>query len=217
MTELHALSPEEKVAKAIELGKQGLTRQEIADTLYSSPDKKNRLGGLRKLMARKGYVWDEEQSIYVVMESDTRLHNKQQETEPSRKVVQTNNNKQHQYETNSNKEKQPVTDKQVKHTTDIMLTDAVQGPFLTKEDRVLLQELLKVLREQSGASEGHVEASSSTDVGFTDFTGYLHGSTMQLYSEVWNGLDEYCKKHRVSKKAVVNQAIWDYLKKWGQV
>lgn len=197
------LSPDDKVIQALKLAKQGLTRQEIADMLYSSPDKTTRLNGLRKLMARNGYVWDDEQNVYVVLENKTVLSNKQQESDKLHKVLQTN----------SNKQKQSATNKQVTQPVSTVCTEEVQEAFLTGEDRVLLQELLNALREQSGAFEGHTE-ETPLHLVFTEFEGYLHSSTMQLHSEVWEGLELFHKKHRVSKKVIVNEAIWDFLKKW---
>lgn len=68
------LSAVEKIIQVLYLSKQGLTRQEIANQLYPSSDSKACLGGLRKLMKRKGYVWDDELGTYSRLNaSDTFL------------------------------------------------------------------------------------------------------------------------------------------------
>lgn len=42
---------------------------------------------------------------------------------------------------------------------------------------------------------------------FTAFEGVLQSSTLQLYEEVWNGLEEFKKTSGLSKKIIVNEAI----------
>lgn len=187
------LSADDKVLQALELSRQGFTRQEIADTLYTSPDKKNRLSGLRKLMGRKGYSWDEHLHTYVLLE------NKQEQT----KVLETTNKSEpEQTQTKHNKVMSPVS-------TNINK----QEQTLTSEDIEVLKEIIKLFKTSPEDIQSVLTLNSS-ELSFTDFTGALQGSTIQLHQEVWDGLDDFCKKHKVSKKVAVNEAIWEFLKKY---
>lgn len=83
---------------------------------------------------------------------------------------------------------------------------------LTKADIVALKKLISISNDLVDLKEA---LQKKPDVGstleFTEFTGLLQGSTLQLHKEVWEALDGFCKKHKVSKKAVVNQALWEFL------
>ena len=201
MAKFASLSPADKVLKALELSQKGYTRQQIADVLYDTANPKNRLGAIRKLMARNGYVWNETDNIYV-------KDNKQEQTTTNNSkgvtTVTKTNNVTKQTQTSSNKQ-QPTL------------------PF-TEEEIIVLKELVLLksdLEEFRGALQGSGEVSIAqpgleVPMDFTKFTGLLQGTTLQLHREVWEGLDDFCKKHKVSKKAVVNEAIWDFLQKWGK-
>ena len=186
---MSTLSVEEKVQKAIELSKQGLTRQEIADILYTSSDNKTRLGGLRKLMKRWGYIWSELNNEYVA----------EQETVAQLEVTATTVHNE-----------QPV-EEPVEPPTDV----------LTQKDIMELKELLTLIKGTAGGLTGVLSGTgtilSESPISFTEFTGEVQGTTMQLHEEVWTALDAFCKQTKFSKKLIINEAIWDFLKKQGAV
>lgn len=183
---------------ALDLAKQGITRQEIAIRLYPSSEKKSGLSGLRKLMERRGYVWNEKDSNYQLIADSIKFNNKQEVEE---KIIIPNNTA----------ESVPMK------PSELVSSQEIDRVNLSVEDRSLLQELIKALTKQSEAFEGHVgeRELNPLNEGFTDFESHLYNSSMQLHSEVKHELDDFCKKYKVSKKVVVNEAIWQFLKKWG--
>ena len=54
---------------------------------------------------------------------------------------------------------------------------------------------------------GTAELIETPALEFKEFTGALQGSTIQLHNEVWEALNTFCEKRKVSKKVVVNGAI----------
>lgn len=189
------LSVEAKVQQALELSTQGLTRQEIADVLYTSSDKKTRLGGLRKLMGRWGYVWNTSTNVYVLSE----------EIEANSQVTATI----------------PTVHKElpVEESAELPVESATE--VLTRVEIMEIKELLMLIKGTAGGLTGALRGTgtipSEISLDLTEFTEEVQATTMQLHGEVWTALDAYCKRTKFSKKEIVNEAIWDFLKKWGEV
>lgn len=196
MSEFAHLTADVKVLKALELSHQGYTRQQIADSLYDTANPKNRLGAIRKLMARNGYVWSDTDNTYV-------LSTKQEQTELNNKVTTPVRHVKKQTQTSPNKQQGALT--------------------LTQEEILELRDMLVLFRSHLNGHIGDFVAvgdatfrePAEAPIPFTKFKGLLQGTTIQLHTEVWEGLDAFCKQNKLSKKAVVNESIWDFLKKWG--
>lgn len=207
VAEFGHLSPEDKILKALELSSQGLSRKEVSSLLYNTKGDKNRLGALRKHMQRHNYVWDDKVNQYVLSEGVS-LPNKEPQTKIN-KQKQTSTNKQEP--TTINKE-QTKTNKPV-----VKQRKSTLKPIdsLTQEDVVALKGMIQEFASLKASLEGEKEVSGAMEspLTYSTFTGALQSTTLQLHSEVWDALDDFCGTHKVTKKAVVNQAIFDFLRK----
>lgn len=188
-TDLVNLTADQKVQKVLELVQEGYSRRDISTMLYNTAKPNDGLNSLRKLMISRGFAWDKEANTYV----------------------------------DTNKQKQTATNEiPVPEVSPEARSDEQKAPVLTGEEILALKELVAFKSELEGFREA-LQSPTQAGIGnvvespleFTKFRGLLQGTTLQLHSEVWEALDGFCKKYKVSKKAVVNEAIWDFLKKWG--
>lgn len=207
VAEFGQLTAKDKVLKALELSSHGLSRKEVSSLLYDSKEPKTRLAGLRKLMGRYGYVFDDKVNQYVLSEGVS-LPNKEPQTKIN-KQEQTNTNKQEP--TTINKEQTNTNNPVVKQRKSTL------KPIdsLTQEDVVALKGMIQEFASLKASLEGAKEASGAMEspMTYSTFTGALQSTTLQLYDEVWDALNEFCDTHKVTKKVVVNQAIFDFLRK----
>ena len=202
VAEFGHLDPNEKVLKTLELIQKGYSKSEVAIALYDTANPKNRLGALRKLMKRHNYVWNDMEKTYVL------LNNKQEQTTTNRVVPA------------------PIRKGvSLKQQTRTMQNEQDTSTILTSEDVRALKELVVLYKSDLEGLRGSFASQAETSIteavldaplAFTKFQGLLQGTTIQLHSEVWNSLNDFCNEHKVSKKVVVNEAIWDFLKKYGE-
>ncbi|MGE7920009.1 hypothetical protein ACQKM9_13890 [Viridibacillus sp. NPDC093762] len=92
--------------------------------------------------------------------------------------------------------------------------------FISAEEVIIVKQLIELFKQQKNDNIqtelifNPEPAPMRPSVIVKEFNGRLQGTTLQLYAEVWRELDDFVKKYQLSKKAVVNQAIWEYLEKW---
>lgn len=195
VAEFGQLTAKDKVLKSLELSSQGLSRKEVSSLLYDSKSPNSRISALRKLMDRHGYVFDEQLHHYVALPNkDTSTKtNKQKSTSTNKQEPTTTINK-------------PVG-KQRKST--------LQPDYLTQKDVVALKKIIEEFSSLRDSLEAQKEVSGTMEspLAYSSFKGSLQPTTLQLYSGVWEDLNAFCEKHKTTKKTVVNQAIFDFLRK----
>lgn len=119
--------------------------------------------------------------------------------ENSHSYISVDTNKQEQTKINKNNE---GTNKQEETKTNKGLSD---------EDIAMLNEILVLYRSNQISMAETTATTQTTEL--VDFKGVLKSTTLQLYKGVWDLLDEYAHKSKLSKKTIVNNAIWDYINK----
>jgi len=82
------------------------------------------------------------------------------------------------------------------------------------EEFMALQKDLKALLETFKNSGTVINLQPHQEPLYSDFKGILQGTTMQLYKEVWDALEEFIQANKLTKKVVVNQAIWEFIQKY---
>lgn len=177
------LDAEQKFQKVWELLEQGVDRNTIAEQLYTAEKSRDRMDSLRRLMGNQGYIWDRKANQYIQKNTN--------------KNVSEQTNKVEQKQTKP--KEQGLSDKEIKELRELIVIksdlEAILGKFKD------IRDIIPNIEEETLQEE------------YTEFQGVLKASTLQLHMEVWELLDDYCKKNKVSKKVVVNQAIWNFLNK----
>lgn len=119
------------------------------------------------------------------------------------------------------KAKEPITieNKPVqinKHDVEQTKTNKEEGVFTPQnfEEFMALQKDIKALLETFKSNGTVINLEPQQEPVYSDFRGILQGTTMQLYKEVWDALEEFINANKVTKKVVVNQAIWEFIQKY---
>lgn len=149
----------------------------------------------RKKLNRGGYVYDKELNKYMYAPKP------QEEKEEKIKEPITIENK-------------PVQTN--KHDVEQTKTNKEEGVFTPQnfEEFMTLQKDLKALLETFKSSGTVINLEPHQEPTYSDFRGVLQGTTLQLYKEVWDALEAFIQANKLTKKVVVNQAIWEFIQKY---
>lgn len=115
----------------------------------------------------------------------------------------------------------------VQRSLEEVKTKSVENKSTNKnKQELLIAEELKALRElrmelqatlEQIKGQNDEEVRDFTESVYSSFEGLLQGTTIQLYQSVWDLLDSFVRVRKTTKKAVVNQAIFEFIMSFGGV
>jgi hypothetical protein len=186
--DISKLSLEETVSYVNELLSTGHSTATVERALNLGKDT------LRKRFSRGGFKYHKETNSYVLATAIEGADPKALGTATVQQPKKVSTNK---------------TKQQTKQTSLLSVEEVEELRKLVG----LRADLEAFLRAKKAPISNHKEVYSK-DI-YSEFKGVLQGTTMQLYHEVWEALDSFVDIHKVSKKVVVNQAIWDFIQRYG--
>ena len=89
--------------------------------------------------------------------------------------------------------------------------------LLTIDDLSILKEFVNHIKSNQSTplatEENSLQEEKETEVSVPEFNGDVQSTTIKLHVEVRDKLNAYCEENKVTKKDIVNQALWSYLHK----
>jgi uncharacterized protein (DUF849 family) len=146
----------------------------------------------RKKLYRSNYIYNKETNQYEYAPKPQEEKKKEPVTvenkpiEPSKPIVK---------QTKTNKEESVLTPQNF-------------------QEFMSLQQDIKALLETFKNNGTVINLEPHREAVYSDFKGILQGTTLQLYKEVWDALEEFIQANKLTKKVVVNQAIWEFIQKY---
>lgn len=89
--------------------------------------------------------------------------------------------------------------------------------LLTIDDLSILKDFVDHIKTYQSTStalstlENPLLENNEPQVTVPEFNGDVQSTTIKLHVEIRDKLNEYCEINKVTKKDVINQAIWSYL------